>query len=364
MALSCGLVGLPMVGKTTFFNLLTNADIETSTFYTGKTDANINMAKVPDERIDFLSQMFQPKKTTYAQIQIIDIPGLVRGSSTGKGTGNDFLSAVRDADALVHILRAFENKEVLHVDNTLDMIRDLETVNMELLFADLQLIETRLSRINSGKKKKLENPLEESTLLMIRDILESEKPVSSISFTEEEKDAIKHITFLTNKPMLIVINLDENQFTTGCYPQKQQIHTYCRNHNMIALEICAQVESEISQLDDEDKQAFMEDLGITEPGINRLAKAVYKMLGLISFLTAGEDEVKAWTIQKGLPAKKAAGKIHSDIERGFIRAEIVSFNDLEAAKSIAKARELGQFRLEGKDYIVQDGDIINFRFNV
>ncbi|MDD2497661.1 MAG: redox-regulated ATPase YchF [Desulfitobacteriaceae bacterium] len=364
MALTCGIVGLPMVGKTTFFNLLTNAGIETSAFYSGKTGTNINMAVVPDERVNYLSKMFKPKKTTYAQIEFIDIPGLVRGASQGKGTGNEFLSAVRDADALVHILRSFENKNVLHVDDTLDILQDLETVNMELLFADLQLVETRLERINSGKKKKLENPLEEVTLLKIRDVLENEQPVSSISFTDGEKEAVKHITFLTDKPMLIVVNLDEKQFTSKAYPQKDAIYTYGKEHNIIILEICAQVEAEISQLEDEDKTVFMEDLGINEPGIDRLAKAVYRLLGLISFLTAGEDEVKAWTIKKELPAKKAAGKIHSDIERGFIRAEVVAFEDLKKAGSIAKAREMGLFRLEGKDYLVQDGDIINFRFNV
>ncbi|MGI6065275.1 MAG: redox-regulated ATPase YchF [Bacillota bacterium] len=364
MALTCGIVGLPMVGKTTFFNLLTNAGVETSAFYSGKTGTNINMAVVPDERVNFLSQMFKPKKTTYAQIEVIDIPGLVRGASEGKGTGNEFLSAVRDADALVHILRSFENNDVLHVDETLNIMRDLETVNMELLFADLQLVETRLERINSGKKKKLENPLEEITLLKIRDVLENEQPVSSISFSADEREAVKHITFLTDKPMLIVVNLDEKQFTTKTYPQKNELYNYGKEHNIIILEICAQVEAEISQLEEDDKKIFMDDLGVTEPGIDRLAKAVYQLLGLISFLTAGEDEVKAWTIKKELPAKQAAGKIHSDIERGFIRAEVVAFADLKKAGSMSKARELGLFRLEGKDYPVQDGDIINFRFNV
>ncbi|HHT62606.1 MAG: redox-regulated ATPase YchF [Bacillota bacterium] len=364
MALSCGIVGLPTVGKTTFFNLLTNANVETSAFYSGKTSTNMGTALVPDERVDFLSRMFHPKKTTYAQIEVIDVPGLVKGSSQGQGTGNEFLSAVRDTDALVHIVRAFENKQVLHVDNSLDIMRDLETVNMELLFSDLQLIETRLARINSGKKKKMENPLEETVLLKIQEVLENEQPVSTISFSQEEREAIKHITFLTDKPMLIVVNLDEKQFSANSYPQKEAVHAFGKDHQMKVMEICAQVEAEISQLEPEDKQLFMEDLGIKEAGIDRLAKAIYDLLGLISFLTAGEDEVKAWTIKKGLPAKKAAGKIHSDIERGFIRAEVVAYQDLKKAGSMAKARELGLFRLEGKDYPVQDGDIINFRFNV
>lgn len=364
MALSCGIVGLPTVGKTTFFNLLTNANIETSAFYSGKTATNINTATVPDKRIDFLAQMFHPKKTTYAQIEIIDVPGLVRGASKGQGTGNDFLSAVRDTDALVHIVRAFENKQVLHVDDSLDVMRDLEIVNMELLFSDLQLVETRLERINQSKKKKMEHPLEETILLKIQEVLENEQPVSTISFSDDEKEAIKHITFLTDKPMLIVINLDETQFTSGSYPQKEIIHSFGKNHQMIVLEICAQIEAEISQLDPEDKEIFMEDLGLKEAGIDRLAQAIYDLLGLISFLTAGEDEVRAWTIKKGLSAKKAAGKIHSDIERGFIRAETVAYQDLKEAGSMAKAREQGHFRLEGKEYPIQDGDIINFRFNV
>lgn len=364
MALSCGIIGLPTVGKTTFFNLLTNLNMETSAFYSGKTSTNINTATVPDERVDYLTNMFHPKKTTYAQIEIIDVPGLVKGASQGQGTGNEFLGAVQDTDALVHILRAFKNPQVLHVDDTIDIIRDLETVNMELLFADLQLIETRLARINSGKKKKMENPLEETVLLQIQEALENEQPINTIDFSSEEREAIKHMTFLTDKPMLLVVNLDEDQFKKGIYPQKEALQAYGEEHQMIVLEICAQVEAEISQLDGEDKLLFMEDLGVTKGGIHRLAQAIYELLGLISFLTTGEDEVKAWTISKDLPAKKAAGKIHSDIERGFIRAEVVAYDDLKKAGSMAKARELGLFRLEGKEYLVADGDIINFRFNV
>lgn len=364
MALTCGIVGLPTVGKTTFFNLLTNASMETSAFYSGKTSTHSCMANVPDKRVEALCRMFHPRKTTYAQIEIIDIPGLVRGSSEGKGTGNEFLSAVRDADALIQIVRAFEDPEVQHVDGSLDIMRDLETVNIELLLADLQLVETRLERIDAGKKKKTENPLEEGLLLRIRDNLENEQPVSTIPFNGEEQEAMKHITFLTDKPMLVVINLDEEQFSTKVYPQRDEIHAYCQEHGMECFEICAQVESEISQLEDDDRVLFMEDLGIPEPGIDRLARAVYHLLGLISFLTAGEDEVRAWTIKKDLPAKKAASKIHSDIERGFIRAEVVAYSDLLEAGTMAKARENGRFRLEGKEYRVQDGDIINFRFNV
>ena len=364
MALSCGLIGLPMVGKTTFFNLLTGVGAETSAFFTGKTSTNTGHAFIPDERVEYLSRMFKPKKTTYAQVEIIDIPGLVRGSSQGQGSGNEFLTAVRDADLLAHIVRAFENDEVLHADGSIDLMRDVATIEVELLFADLQLIETRLGRISSGSKKKLEHPLEEETLKKCQDLLMEEKPLKLLQLNEEEAESLKHITFLTNKPLLIVVNLDENQLQANEYPQQAELEAYCKEQGYELITVCAKSEEEIQQLPEEDRTLFLEELGIRESGIHRMAKAVYAQLGLISFLTAGEDEVKAWTIIKGLPAKKAAGKIHSDIERGFIRAETVAFQDLAAAGSMAVAREKGCFRLEGKEYIVADGDIINFRFNV
>jgi len=364
MALTCGIIGLPMVGKTTFFNLLTGAGAETSAFFSGKTSTNTGHAYVPDERVDHLSQMFHPKKTTYAQVEIIDIPGLVRGSSQGQGSGNEFLSAVRDADLLVHIVRSFENDDILHAEDTIDSMRDISTIETELLFADLQMIETRLSRINGGSKKKLEHPQEEAALKKCQELLLEEKPLRLLELNEEETEALKHITFLTNKPMMIVVNLDENQMQAGDYPQKADVEAYCKEQGYELITVCAKSEEEIGQLPEEERLLFLEELGIQESGINRIAKAIYTQLGLISFLTAGEDEVKAWTIRKGLNAKKAAGKIHSDIERGFIRAETVAFRDLMEAGSMASARDKGMFRLEGKEYIVEDGDIINFRFNV
>ncbi|MBQ3111912.1 MAG: redox-regulated ATPase YchF [Firmicutes bacterium] len=363
MALSCGIIGLPTSGKTTFFNLLTGSQAETSAWGSGKTTANDGHAYVPDERLDYLTEMFHPKKTTYAQLEIIDVPGLVKGAYQGKG-GNDFLAAVRDADALAQIVRAFNNDEVLHPDGSIDILRDIETINMELIFADLQLIETRLERISGGSKKKMENPLEEGLLMRCRDFLEGEKPLKLLELNEEEREALKHITFLTNKPMLIVINVDEDQYAGGDYPGKADVEAYCAEQGYEVLVCSAKIEEEISHLDEEEKAMFMEELGISESGVSRMAKAVYTQLGLISFLTAGEDEVRAWTIRKGLPAKQAAGKIHSDIERGFIRAETVAFADLKQHGSMAAAREKGCFRLEGKEYAVQDGDIINFRFNV
>ncbi|MCR4962677.1 MAG: redox-regulated ATPase YchF [Firmicutes bacterium] len=364
MALSCGIIGLPMVGKTTFFNLLTGAGVETSAFFSGKTAANTAHALIPDERIDFLSEMFKPKKTTYAQVEMIDVPGLVRGSSQGQGAGNEFLTAVRNCDILCHIVRAFANEQVLHAEGKIDILRDIDIITSELLFADLQMIETRLSHINGASRKKLEHPLEEQTLRKCQAFLEEEKPLSLLSFNEEETESLRHMTFLTNKPLMIVVNVDESQLAANDYPDKEKVEAYCREQGYALLVVSAKTEEEIEELPAEDRDMFMEELQISERGIARMAKALYSQLGLISFLTAGTDEVKAWTIRKGLPAKQAAGKIHSDIERGFIRAETVAFNDLQTAGSMAAAREKGLFRLEGKDYPVQDGDIINFRFNV
>lgn len=364
MALSCGIVGLPMTGKTTLFNLLTGQEMEISNFYSGRTQANEGVAFIPDERVDFLAQMYKPKKTTYAQLEVIDIPGLVQGASKGEGTGNSFLKSIGEVEVLVHVLRAFENNDIIHVDDSIDIKRDIDTIDTELLLSDLDICETRLSRIKGQSKKKLENQLEEPVLEKIKAALEEETPMSSLELSEEEQEAVVHLSFLTNKPMVLVVNLDEEQFKTGEYPNKEYLYQYAKDTKRELLEICAQTEAEIAQLDEDDRALFLEDLNITEPGINRLAQTVYKSLGLISFLTAGEDEVRAWTIRQGLTAKKAAGKIHSDIERGFIRAELIAYKDLLEAQTMAKARELGLLRLEGKEYIMNDGDIVNFRFNV
>jgi len=358
MALSCGLIGLPLAGKTTFFNLLTGAGLATSAFSSGKTAASTGHAIIPDERVDYLAAMFKPKKITYAQLEIIDIPGLMRGA------GGEFLAAAREADTLAQIVRGFANDEVLHTEGSLDIMRDIDLIAAELLFADLQLIETRLQRIRSGPKKKLEHPLEEVTLDKCQAFLMEEQPLSALAFSEEEREALKHITFLTEKPLLIVVNLDENQFAAGDWPQKQQVEEYCKAHGHELLCVCARLEEEISRLPLEERALFLSELGVTESGVSRLSRALYRQLGLISFLTAGVDEVKAWTIQRDLPAKQAAGKIHSDIERGFIRAETVAFVHLQESGSMAAARDKGHFRLEGKEYPVQDGDIINFRFNI
>jgi GTP-binding protein YchF len=359
-----GLVGLPLVGKTTFFNLLTHAHAEISNFASGKISSNTGSAKVPDHRIDFLAKLYKPKKTTYAQIDFIDVPGLVSGASAGAGVGNQFLEDIRKVDALVHIIRAFDNPDVLHVDGSVNPMRDIETVNLELLFADLGIIENRISRIEGSKKVTKENLAELEVIKKCREGLENGLLIHQISLTEEERELLKTFSFLSEKPIILVINVDEDALKSDTYPGKAEIQEYSKERNVPVIEICAKTEMEISELDEEDRIMFMEDLGIKRSGIDVLASTTYDYQGLISFLTAGEDEVKAWTIRKGTDAKRAAGKIHSDIERGFIRAEVVKFKDIEALGSMAKTKEKGLYRLEGKEYIVQDGDIINFRFNV
>jgi len=359
-----GLVGLPLVGKTTFFNLLTNAHAEISNFSSGKVTSNIGSAKVPDRRIDFLSKLYKPKKTTYALIDFIDVPGLVSGASSGAGVGNQFLEDIRKVDALVHIIRAFENSEIQHVEGSIDPMRDIEAVNLELLFADLGVIDNRITRIQTGKKVTKENLEELAVIKKCKEGLESGLLIHQISLTDDERELLKTFSFLSEKPMILVINLDEDSLKSNSYQNKEDIFKYAKERNVPVIEICAKAEMEISELEEEDRLMFMEELGIKRSGIDVLASTTYDYQGLISFLTAGEDEVRAWTIRKGIDARKAAGKIHSDIERGFIRAEVVKFRTIEELGSMAKAKEKGLYRLEGKEYIVQDGDIINFRFNV
>jgi len=359
-----GLIGLPSVGKTTLFNLLTGSNIEVTGFSKGKIEANSGIAKIPDERIDFLKEMYDPKKTTFATIEVIDVPGLVRGSSTGKGVGNQFLDNIRKADALIHVLRAFENEGVLHDEGSIDPMRDIETVNLELLFADLGVIENRIGRIQTSKKVTKENLEELEVLKKCKEGLENGLLIHNLNLSDEENELLKTFSFLSEKPMLLVANMDEAQFVEGDYPAKAALIEFAQGVNTPLIELSIKTELEINQLDPEDRGIFIEELGITESGIDKLSKTAYDHLGLISFLTAGQDEVRAWPIKKNLTARKAAGKIHSDIEKGFIRAEVCKFRHLKEHGSMAKAKEKGLVTLEGKEYIVEDGDIINFRFNV
>lgn len=357
MALTCGIIGLPLVGKTTLFNLLTQSEAETSAF-AGRTKTNVRTAVIPDPRLDYLAALYHPRKVTPATLEVIDIPGMTRGS------GAAFLASVRRVDALVQVVRTFRNGAVPHVDGTINPLRDLENINAELLLADLQMVETRLERIASGKKIKKENMVEQAALKRCLTALEQEKPLLEAGLSDEEWQAIRSLDFLTTKPMIIVVNIDEDQLHKGHYEGEEDVASYAVEKGIPVLTICAQIEAEIARLEPEERKEFMEAAGIEEPGIARLARAVYHRLGLISFLTAGEDEVRAWTIRAGTNARTAAGKIHSDMERGFIRAEVVGFEDLHRLGDMQKVKEKGLCRLEGKDYIVQDGDIINFRFNV
>ena len=357
-----GLVGLNQTGKTTLFNLLTGRD-ETAAAG-GKGAANIGTGFVPDERIDFLSDLYKPKKTTYAKIEFTDVAGF-SASDDGRNSGaSKFLNDVRPCDALVHVLRAFESASVIHDFDSIDPARDLESVETEMLFADLEMIEKRIARIKAGKKVTKEHADEIGFLERCFNWLENDGILTDMEMSDDERAAIRNLAFLTEKPRLAVVNLDENQWEAKSWPNLDALRTKCSTLNIPLLELCVEMELEISRLPEEDKELFMEDMGIEQPGIAVLARAVYGLLGLISFLTVGDDEVRAWTIEDGTIAKTAAGKIHSDIERGFIRAEVVKYGSIKELGSMVKVKEKGLFRLEGKEYIVVDGDIINFRFNI
>lgn len=357
-----GLVGLTQTGKTTLFNLLTGQGENAASG--SKTASSSGVGLVPDLRIDFLHRLYKPKKTTYAQIEFTDVAGFSTMTEGQKSAAAKFLNDVRPCDALVHVLRAFDSDEVIHEQETIDPARDLEQVETEILFSDLELVEKRIERLKAGKKMTKENQEELERLERCFAWLEGGSSMRDMEITEEERTSMRNYAFLTEKPRLAVVNLDEHQYKTKDYPHRDDLHDLCAKLNIPLVELCALMELEISQLPEEDKALFMEDLGLEQPGIAVLAQAVYHHLGLISFLTAGEDEVRAWTINKGMTARAAAGKIHSDIERGFIRAEVVKFKDLTELGTMQKVKEKGLFRLEGKEYIVEDGDIINFRFNV
>ena len=358
-----GLIGLNQTGKTTLFDLLTGRK-DAAVSVGGKGSSNIGTGVVPDDRIDFLSALYKPKKTTYARIELTDVAGFsVSGEGRGSGAAK-FLNDVRGCDALVHVLRAFESGTIVHDLETIDPARDLEAVETEMLFADLEMIERRVNRIKTGKKITQENAAELELLERCNEQLENGGSILEMELSESERTTIRNFAFLTAIPRLAVVNMDDNQLEAGIWPNMEALRAMCAKLGVPALELCVEMELEISRLPEEDKGLFMEDMGIEQPGVSVLARAVYGLLGLISFLTTGEDEVRAWTIEKGTNARKAAGKVHSDIERGFIRAEVVKYDSIKELGSMAKVKEKGLFRLEGKEYIVADGDIINFRFNV
>ena len=355
-----GLIGLPESGKTTFFKLLAETGAKEASGAKGRMDANFASVKVPDQRIDFLRDIYRPKKVTYAAIDAVDIPGIIPGDASSF----HFFESVRRSDALVYVIRAFLNDDVIHIDGSCDAMRDIKTMDLELIFADLTLIDKRITSINTGKKVTAAMQKELLVLKKCQEHLEAEKPVFGLLLDKEEQDAIKQLGFLTKRPVICLVNLDEKQYAENTYHNCEKVREYTQMTGMPLIEICAKTELEISELEQEDRGMFMQDMGIEETGVQKLARAIYDTLGLISFLTVGEDEVRAWPLSRGSNAKQAGGRIHSDIERGFIRAEVAKYSDFKMLGSMQKIKDNGLAGLEGKDYIIQDGDIINFRFNV
>ena len=352
-----GLLGLPLAGKTSVFNLLTGADAQTAT-YAGERSSHNGVAIVPDPRVDTLRDLFRPKKTTYAKIDIVDIPGLSQGGAT------EFAGPLQDADALVLIVRGFINNAIGIIDPP-QPTTDLQDLLTELIICDLSIVERRLERLEKNDKGTKTLPQEKDALVKAKYALESEQLIGSCDFSSTEKVALKNFSLYTNKPMLVVLNASEEDLSSqDPIPYKDQLVAYTSDHHMPLLVVCAPLEEEISQLPENEQAAFLEDIGIKESGVARLARAAYAHLDLISYFTVGPDEVRAWTISRGTNARKAAGKIHSDIERGFIRAEVTSYEDMVCHQTMAKLREKGLLRLEGKEYPVADGDVISFRFNV
>lgn len=355
-----GIIGLPMVGKTTLFNLLTNANYQP----TGKIETVSALGMIPDQRIDYLTSQYNPKKTTYARIEFVDIPALVRGASKGEGSGNSFLKDVRSVDALIHVIRTFENPAAPHVEGDINPIRDFENINAELLFSDLAVVEKRIENIKSNNKSMKQHGHELPILEKCKDVLENEGNIAQLDLTEEEQNLIRGYGFFTQKPLIVVLNLDDQQLREDEYPGKEDLEKALVEKEIPFVKVSAEIEAEINLLDEEDREMFMEEMGITESGLSKVARATYEGLGLISYFTVGEDEVRAWTVKNGSTAPKAARAIHTDIERGFIRAEVVAYDDFVEHGSMKACKEAGLFRLEGKEYIVQDGDLVSFRFNV
>ncbi len=357
-----GVVGLPNVGKSTLFNALTKGKAMAANYPFCTIDPNVGVVAVKDERIDTLSKLYNSKSTVYTAIEFVDIAGLVKGASKGEGLGNKFLSHIREVDAIVHVVRCFEDENITHVDGSIDPIRDIETISLELVFADMDMLERRIDRTKSAMKGGDKKYVAELELLnRIYATLESGKPARSMSFTKDEEEFVNSLFLLTMKKVIYVANVAEGG--ENCENVKK-VAEYAKAENSEVIALCVKLEEELSELDDEDRAMFMEELGMTESGLDKLVKKCYSLLGLISFLTAGEKETRAWTITEGTKAPQAAGKIHSDFERGFIRAEIVDYNTLIECGSYNAAKEKGKMRSEGKDYVMKDGDVVVFRFNV
>jgi hypothetical protein len=362
-----GIVGLPNVGKSTLFNSLTKAGAESANYPFCTIDPNVGVVTVPDHRLDVLGEMYHTKKIVPAAIEFVDIAGLVKGASKGEGLGNQFLANIREVDAIVHVVRCFEDGNIVHVDGSIDPLRDIETINLELIFSDLEILERRIAKTTKVARNDKTAAKELELLQRIKAHLEENKMAKSfVADGEEEEEWLASYNLLTAKPVIFAANVTEDELANDGADNAgvQAVRAYAAQEGFEVFVVCAQIEQEIAELDEEEKKMFLEDLGLTESGLEKLIKASYHLLGLISYLTAGEQEVRAWTIQIGTKAPQAAGKIHSDFERGFIRAEIVSYQDLMDCGTYTAAKEKGLVRLEGKEYVVQDGDIILFRFNV
>ena len=360
-----GIVGLPNVGKSTMFNSITNAGAECANYPFCTIEPNVGVVPVPDERIEVLAKLYNTQKTTHAIVEFVDIAGLVKGASKGEGLGNKFLSHIREVDAIAQDVRCFEDPNIVHVDGSISPLRDIETINLELIFADMETIEKRIDKAKKMLKSDKKYQAEIDCLEKIKKHLESEKPVRTMSFNDDEKILVKEMMLLTAKPILYICNVSEEQLENAQNDENViKVKEYATTEESIAIPLCAKIEEELTGLDEADKKEMLQALGLEESGLDIVIKESYSLLGLMSFLTAGEPEVRAWTIKKGTKAPAAAGKIHSDIQRGFIKAEIVSYEDLIREGSMAAAREKGLVRSEGKEYIMQEGDIVLFKFNV
>ena len=363
-----GIVGLPNVGKSTLFNSLTKAGAESANYPFCTIDPNVGVVAVPDNRLKLLGDLYHSKKVTPAVIEFVDIAGLVKGASKGEGLGNQFLANIREVDAIVHVVRCFEDSNIVHVDGSIDPLRDIETINLELIFSDLEILERRISKAVRAARNDKTIAKELALMERIKAHLEDGKMAKSFDDIndEDEQQWLESYNLLTYKPVIFAANVAEDDLADDGASNAgvQAVREYAKREDCEVFVVCAEIEQEIAELDDDEKSMFLEELGLKESGLEKLIKASYSLLGLISYLTAGEPEVRAWTIKKGTKAPQAAGKIHSDFERGFIRAEIVSYDDLMACGTYNAAKEKGLVRLEGKEYVVQDGDIILFRFNV